>query len=180
MARALVTIGATSQEVDIKVGRCPFACVVSMLCVGKRLLWVVPGLQPAGTPHAPGVPTLAHTRSRSHTPLPAFLQAFAADLEKLFSSLQAIDAELIVQAGAGGTVSASVAADDAAVNRFLLDLVRWGPSLVLSTTNSIVLLICHWVGTRRFGALQLRVWTDCLQPPGHLGRAWLDSPHPRH
>ena len=38
--------------------------------------------------------------------------------------LQAIDAELIVQAGAGGTVNASVAADDAAVNRFLLDLVR--------------------------------------------------------
>lgn len=57
-------------------------------------------------------------------PVPLPLQAFAADLEKLFSSLQAIDAELIVQAGAGGTVSASVAADDAAVNRFLLDLVR--------------------------------------------------------
>lgn len=98
-------------------------------------------------------------------------QAFAADLEKLFTSLQAIDTELIVQvgrrrvaawvggarwvlrcrpaprpallfdccrvllsaeemachvvsqAGTGG-VSASVAADDAAVNRFLLDLVR--------------------------------------------------------
>lgn len=31
-----------------------------------------------------------------------------------------------MQAGAGGAVSASVAADDAAVNRFLLDLVRWG------------------------------------------------------
>lgn len=55
---------------------------------------------------------------------PSPLQAFAADLEKLFSSLQAIDAELIVQAGAGGAMSASVAADDAAVNRFLLDLVR--------------------------------------------------------
>lgn len=106
------------------------------------------------------------------------MQAFAADLEKLFNSLQAIDTELIVQAcghgqqssrsgmlcsvctvqvarcasqlgwqsalppfwlpsltgcsccpcllqaGAGGGVSASVAADDAAVNRFLLDLVR--------------------------------------------------------
>ena len=69
MARALVTIGATSGEVDIP--------------------------------------------------------AFAADLEKLFASLQEIDTELIVQAGSGG-VSASVAADDAAVNRFLLDLVRCG------------------------------------------------------
>lgn len=57
------------------------------------------------------------------TPLPPLPQAFAADLQKLFVSLQAIDTELIVQAGAGG-VSAQVAADDAAVNRFLLDLVR--------------------------------------------------------
>lgn len=52
------------------------------------------------------------------------LQAFAADLEKLFTSLRDIDTELLVQAGSGG-VSASVAADDAAINRFLLDLVRW-------------------------------------------------------
>jgi aarF domain-containing kinase len=67
MAKALVTIGATSAEVDIP--------------------------------------------------------AFAADLAKLFASLQEIDTELIVQAGTGGA-SASVAADDAAINRFLLDLVR--------------------------------------------------------
>ncbi|KAL4449557.1 hypothetical protein ABPG77_007201 [Micractinium sp. CCAP 211/92] len=107
MARALVTIGATSQEVDIK--------------------------------------------------------AFAADLEKLFSSLQAIDAELIVQAGAGGTVSASVAADDAAVNRFLLDLVRVGENNGIRFPREFALLIKQLLYFDRYNRIlapQLRVFDD--------------------
>lgn len=51
--------------------------------------------------------------------------AFAKDLRDLAESLKAIDADLVVAAGAG-SVSASVVADDAAVNRFLVELVRVG------------------------------------------------------
>lgn len=54
------------------------------------------------------------------------LAAFAADLDGLLQSLQALDTQIVVQAGAGGAVSASLAADDAAVNRLLLELVRVG------------------------------------------------------
>ncbi|PSC67556.1 hypothetical protein C2E20_8783 [Micractinium conductrix] len=107
MARALITIGATSEEVDLK--------------------------------------------------------AFAADLEKLFSSLQAIDAELIVQAGAGGTVNASVAADDAAVNRFLLDLVRVGENNGIRFPREFALLIKQLLYFDRYNRIlapQLRVFDD--------------------
>lgn len=106
MARALVTIGATSGEVDIP--------------------------------------------------------AFAADLEKLFASLQEIDTELIVQAGSGG-VSASVAADDAAVNRFLLDLVRVGESNGIRFPREFALLIKQLLYFDRYNRIlapQLRVFDD--------------------
>jgi aarF domain-containing kinase len=107
MAKALMTIGATSQEVNIK--------------------------------------------------------AFAADLEKLFNSLQAIDTELIVQAGAGGGVSASVAADDAAVNRFLLDLVRVGENNGIRFPREFALLIKQMLYFDRYNRIlapSLRVFED--------------------
>ena len=120
-------------------------------------------------------------------------QAFAADLERLFESLQAIDTELIVQArvraaaaecvcvcthgrsptahspshppshppntpvhppsrpptppapphpqAGAGTVSASVAADDAAVNRFLLELIRVGEAHGVRFPREFALLV---------------------------------------
>ncbi|KAL4855170.1 putative aarF domain-containing protein kinase [Chlorella vulgaris] len=106
MARALVTIGATMGEVDIK--------------------------------------------------------AFAADLEKLFTSLRDIDTELLVQAGSGG-VSASVAADDAAINRFLLDLVRVGESNGIRFPREFALLIKQLLYFDRYNRIlapQLRVYDD--------------------
>lgn len=80
------------------------------------------------------------------------LQAFSADLAKLFTSLQAIDTQLIIDAGSGG-VSAQVAADDAAVNRFLLDLVRCG---WLPSTCALVVPPVGWPprATQQLGRLQ--------------------------
>jgi aarF domain-containing kinase len=54
------------------------------------------------------------------------LDAFAADLEALFDSLAAVDPALVVAAGAAGGAAAAALADDVAVNRFLLELVRVG------------------------------------------------------
>jgi aarF domain-containing kinase len=54
------------------------------------------------------------------------LDAFAADLRALFDSLAAVDPALVVAAGAAGGAAAAALADDVAVNRFLLELVRVG------------------------------------------------------
>ncbi len=51
------------------------------------------------------------------------LDAFSADLQRLFDGLRELDSELVVSAGRGG-VTAGVVLDDAQVNRLLLDLVR--------------------------------------------------------
>ena len=107
MARALVTIGATSEEVDIP--------------------------------------------------------AFAADLKELAKSLQAIDTQLIVEASAGGSVAASVAADDAALNRFLLDLVRVGEDNGVRFPREFALLLKQILYFDRYTKLlapTLRVFED--------------------
>lgn len=96
-------------------------------------------------------------------PLAPSPQAFSADLEHLFSSLQSVDAELIVQAGAGGRVSASVAADDAAVNRVLLDLVRVGENNGIRFPREFALLIKQLLYFDRYNRIlapQLRVFDD--------------------
>jgi len=48
-------------------------------------------------------------------------QAFAADLERLFSELEQMEPELLVVAGAGGeAAAASVLLDDSRINRLIL------------------------------------------------------------
>jgi hypothetical protein len=97
------------------------------------------------------------------------LQAFAADLEKLFASLQEIDTELIVAAGTGG-VSASVAADDAAINRFLLDLVRCRPAALPACASPVGLdsPACLPSATRICSIADAR----CLHGPTATPRVW--------
>lgn len=68
------------------------------------------------------------------------LDAFARDLKELFVSLQAVDTELIVSTASGG-VTASVAADDAALNKFLIDLVRVGEDNGVKFPREFALLI---------------------------------------
>ena len=107
MARALVTIGATSEDVD--------------------------------------------------------MDAFAADLRDLATSLQAIDTQVIVEASAGGRVAASVAADDVAVNRLLLDLVRVGEENGVRFPREFALLLKQVLYFDRYTKLlapTLRVFDD--------------------
>lgn len=118
MAKALVTIGATSGEVDLK--------------------------------------------------------AFAADLKALFESLQAIDTELIVAAGSGG-VSASVAADDVSVNRFLIDLVRVGENHGIRFPREFALLVKQILYFDRYTRLlapTLKVFDDNRINLGSTGPAF--------
>ena len=90
------------------------------------------------------------------------MTAFAADLKDLAEGLQAIDADLIVSAGAGG-VAASVAADDVAVNRFLIDLVRVGEDNGVKFPREFALLIKQILYFDRYTRLlapTLRVFDD--------------------
>ncbi|KAL4529909.1 hypothetical protein Ndes2526A_g04652 [Nannochloris sp. 'desiccata'] len=107
MARALVTIGATSEEVN--------------------------------------------------------LDAFAADLKELSKSLQSIDAQVIVEAQAEGGMAASVATDDAALNSFLLDLVRVGENNGVRFPREFALLlkqILYFDRYTRLLAPSLKVFED--------------------
>jgi aarF domain-containing kinase len=88
--------------------------------------------------------------------------AFAADLRRLFDSLRAVDAEVILAAGAGGA-AASVAADDAAVNRVLLDLVRVGEDNGVRFPREFALLlkqVLYFDRYTRILAPSLRVFDD--------------------
>lgn len=88
--------------------------------------------------------------------------AFAHDLERLFQSLQAIDADLVVAAGTG-QVSAEVAADDVAVNRFLLELVRVGEERGIRFPREFALLLKQLLYFDRYNRLlapQLKVFQD--------------------
>lgn len=66
--------------------------------------------------------------------------AFAQDLRVLGDSLKAIDADLVVAAGSGG-IEASVVADDTAVNRFLIELVRVGEENGIRFPREFALLL---------------------------------------
>jgi aarF domain-containing kinase len=68
------------------------------------------------------------------------IAAFSRDLEKLFDSLRAVDAELVVAAGAG-RVEASAVVDDAAVGRVLLDLVKVGEDNGVKFPREFALLL---------------------------------------
>ena len=51
------------------------------------------------------------------------MQAFAADLERLYTGFSTLDAEVLVAAGRNGqTVAASLDMDDAQINRLLLQV----------------------------------------------------------
>ncbi len=58
--------------------------------------------------------------------LPLVAQAFAADLERLYSGLSAIDSEVIVSASRQGQaqLSAQLNMDDGQLNRVLLQVCR--------------------------------------------------------
>jgi len=122
MARALVTIGATSEEVNF--------------------------------------------------------DAFAADLRELSKSLQAIDAQVIVEAQAEGGMAASVAADDVALNTFLLDLVRVGENNGVRFPREFALLLKQILYFDRYTKLlapSLKVFEDDrinLREAG--GSDWVD------
>lgn len=107
------------------------------------------------------------------------MDAFAADLRDLASSLQAIDTELIVAAGTGG-VSASVVADDAAINRLLIDLIRVGEDNGVRFPREFALLIKQILYFDRYTRLlapSLRVFDDdrinlAQAGPGGDGDVW--------
>ncbi len=53
----------------------------------------------------------------------AAVQAFAADLERLYTGFSTLDAEVLVAAGRGGqAAAASLNLDDAQINRLLLQV----------------------------------------------------------
>lgn len=90
------------------------------------------------------------------------MTAFAADLRELAATLQAIDTELVVSASTG-EVSASVLADDAAVNRLLIDLVRVGEDNGVRFPREFALLIKQILYFDRYTRLlapSLRVFDD--------------------
>lgn len=89
--------------------------------------------------------------------------AFAADLKDLASSLEAIDPQVVVTAGADGATAASVLADDAAINKFLLDLVRVGEDNGVRFPREFALLIKQILYFDRYTrvlAPTLRVFQD--------------------
>lgn len=91
------------------------------------------------------------------------IDAFAADLRELATSLQAVDTQIIVEAGAGGSMAASVAADDVALNRFLLDLVRVGEDNGVRFPREFALLLKQILYFDRYTKLlapTLRVFDD--------------------
>jgi len=90
------------------------------------------------------------------------MDAFASDLKDLASSLQTMDADLIV-ASRNGEVSASFATDDEAVNRFLIDLVRVGEDNGVRFPREFALLIKQILYFDRYTRLlapTLRVFDD--------------------
>jgi aarF domain-containing kinase len=103
--------------------------------------------------------------------------AFAGDLKKLFDSLQAIDADLVIAAGTGA-VSAEVAVDDAAVNRFLLELVRVGEKHGIKFPREFALLLKQLLYFDRYNRLlapQLKVFEDTrIDLGGKQGAAIVD------
>ncbi|KAG2262619.1 hypothetical protein Bca52824_069698 [Brassica carinata] len=69
-------------------------------------------------------------------------KAFARDLEKMFSSIQELDTEIIVATGSGRTaVAANVAVDERQMNALFLDLVRVSESYGLKFPREFALLM---------------------------------------
>ncbi|GAB4822495.1 hypothetical protein N2152v2_009541 [Parachlorella kessleri] len=92
------------------------------------------------------------------------IPAFARDLEELFSSIQQIDSQLIIQAGTG-EVTASEAAEDAqaSVNRVMLDLVRVGEIHGIRFPREFALLIKQLLYFDRYNRIlapTLQVFND--------------------
>ena len=65
---------------------------------------------------------------------------FARDLRTLGESLQQIDTELVVSVE-NGTAAATIAADNDAVNRFLIDIIRVGEENGVKFPREFALLI---------------------------------------
>lgn len=159
MARALVTVGATSTDVDIKVpsiARTTPACQVSIsaelpsyrTAVRYTVLHVVvvhcrlPGLvyqelNVEGSIEISRAALLAAAEFVIYRPNASCtahflryiltnwlgMQAFAADLERLYGGFSSLDAEVVVTASRSGeAMAASLNLDDAQINRLLLQV----------------------------------------------------------
>jgi len=68
------------------------------------------------------------------------IDSFARDLEELAKSIEDIDADLVVSVG-DNSASASLAADNEAVNRFLIDIIRVGEANGVKFPREFALLI---------------------------------------
>ncbi|KAJ4883459.1 hypothetical protein Rs2_33552 [Raphanus sativus] len=69
-------------------------------------------------------------------------KAFARDLEKMFSSIQELDTEVVVATGSGRTaVAANVVVDERQMNALFLDLVRVSESYGLKFPREFALLM---------------------------------------